>query len=317
MLTKNKIEKLGALCVIISAVLFGLMPLLTKVAYQHGSNAYSVAFGRFFLGAIFLLILTMMIPNCSVKITRKQLLELLKISFFYALMPILLYRSYDYIDSGLATTLHFTYPVVVVLIVAIFFKEHLDRKQVLCTIISIFGIVLLYTPDGQTSTKGVILAILSGVAYAVYIARLGKSDVGRLNPLVLSFWIACFSAFEIGIIGFLTRNISFDMDKTAWAAEVVLALLTTVIALVLFQRGVCLCGEIKASLLSSFEPLTGILVGIIIFHESISAKELIGITAILFAAILLVVPSNRKAENRSDSTTTEIHCNSGRERKNQ
>ena len=84
------------------------------------------------------------------------------------------------------------------------------------------------------------------------------------------------------------------MDQTAWAAEIVLALLTTVIALVLFQRGVYLCGEIKASLLSSFEPLTGILIGIIIFRENLSGRELVGIVSIIIAAIILVVPIKRK-----------------------
>lgn len=294
MLMKNKNEKLGATCVILSAVLFGFMPLLTKVAYQHGSNAYSVAFGRFFIGAIFLFVIILMNPKCKIMITRQQLLEIIRMSFFYALMPILLYCSYDYIDSGLATTLHFTYPVVVVIIVALFYREQFDKKQILCTIISIFGIALLYIPSGQTSTKGIIFAVLSGVAYAIYIVLLGKGKINEIHPFVVSFWIACLSAIEIGTIGILTKNIHFNMDIIAWISEAVLALLTCVAALVLFQRGVYLCGEIKASLLSSFEPLTGILIGITIFHENLTGREMAGIISIIIAAIMLIVPIKRK-----------------------
>lgn len=121
---KSKNEKLGMLFIIISAVLFGFMPLLTKVAYQHGGNAYSVAFGRFFIGAILLLLLILVIPSCKIMVNRIQILELAKLSFFYALMPILLYSSYEYIDSGLATTLHFTYPIIVVVILTLFCKEN-------------------------------------------------------------------------------------------------------------------------------------------------------------------------------------------------
>ncbi|NCB92822.1 MAG: DMT family transporter [Clostridia bacterium] len=293
MLMKNKNERLGMFFVIASAVLFGLMPLLTKVAYQHGSNAYSVAFGRFFIGSVILFLIILCIPNCNIKITRLQLMELVKLSFFYALMPILLYRSYEYIDSGLATTLHFTYPIVVVIIMAVFCKAKPDAKQSLCMCISIVGILLLYTPGGQTSIRGILLAVLSGVTYAFYIVLLGKSRLGELHPLVLSFWIACFSAIEIGTIGCLTKSIRFDMDATAWTAEVILAVLTTVIALVLFQRGVYLCGEIKASLLSSFEPVTGILVGVFVFYEKISWNEMVGIISIIIAAIVLVVPSKK------------------------
>ncbi|MDO4556856.1 MAG: DMT family transporter, partial [Lachnospiraceae bacterium] len=149
-------------------------------------------------------------------------------------------------------------------------------------------------PGGQTSIKGILLAALSGVTYAFYIVLLGKSRLGELHPLVLSFWIACFSAIEIGTIGCLIKSIRFDMDATAWMAEVILAVLTTVIALVLFQRGVYLCGEIKASLLSSFEPVTGILVGVVVFYEKISWNEMVGIISIIIAAIVLVVPFKKK-----------------------
>lgn len=293
MSTKSDNEKLGMLFIIISAVLFGFMPLLAKVAYQHGGNACSVAFGIFFIGTILLLLIILVIPSCKMTVNRIQIIELAKLSFFYALMPILLYGSYEYIDSGLATTLHFTYPIVVVILLALFCKEKPDIKQLFCIATSIVGIACLYTPNGQTNIKGIIFAILSGVAYAVYIVLLGKSKINELHSLVVSFYISLFSAINIGVIGLVTNSIHMNGDGTALATEVILALLTTVIALVLFQRGVYLCGEIKASLLSSFEPLTGILVGIAVFHEVVSWKEVVGIIFILAAAMILVIPARK------------------------
>ena len=47
--------RVGELCVITSAVLFGLMPLFAKIAAEHGSNAYMSALGRFFFGSVVLL----------------------------------------------------------------------------------------------------------------------------------------------------------------------------------------------------------------------------------------------------------------------
>ena len=47
--------RVGELCVVTSAVLFGLMPLFAKIAAEHGSNAYMSALGRFFFGSVFLL----------------------------------------------------------------------------------------------------------------------------------------------------------------------------------------------------------------------------------------------------------------------
>ena len=279
---------------ILSAVLFGMMPLLARIAYAHGSNAYTVAFTRFFFGSIVLSIIIFTLPDCTIKISKNQFLILLKLSLPYAAMPILLYDSYNYIDSGMATTLHFTYPISVMLIMVIFYKTKLETKQVVCMVLCVGGITMLYTPNGQINVHGVFLAVVSGIAYAVYIVLLGKSNAKELNSFVLAFWISTLSTIEIGLIAFFSGNLVFHLDVLGWAAEISMALSATVFALVLFQKGVFLCGELKASLLSTFEPLSGIVIGVIVFHEELSIKEIIGIIGILTAAILLVIPKKEK-----------------------
>ena len=51
---------LGYLYVVISAALFGLMPLFTKTAYRYGSDPYTVSFMRFFY--------TMLVSGCMLKL---------------------------------------------------------------------------------------------------------------------------------------------------------------------------------------------------------------------------------------------------------
>ena len=283
----------GSLYIVLSAVLFGTMPLLAKVAYAHGSNAYTVAFGRFFFGSMILGAVISLLPGCSVKVGKRQLLELFKLSVSYAMMPILLYTSYDYIDSGMATTLHFTYPVAVMLIMVVFCKKKLERKQIFCAALCLAGMALLSSPDSRPSVPGILLAVGSGIVYAVYIVLLGRSTVRELHPFTLAFWMALFSAAEIGAAALVTRNLVFSLDSVGWAMEICMALFTTVFALVLFQKGLFLCGEVKASLLSTFEPLTGIVIGMIAFQEELTPNKILGITGVLMAAILLVLPLDR------------------------
>lgn len=290
---QNQKNHLGILCVITSAILFGTMPLLTRIAYAHGSNAYTVAFGRFFFGSIVLAIICLVLPDCSIKISKDLFLSLLKLSVPYALMPILLYASYTYIGSGMATTLHFTYPVAVMVILAIFCHSRPDAKQLLCAVLCMGGMALLYTPNGQFRVEGILLAVVSGILYAIYIVLLGRSTVKKLHSLVLAFWISLLSTAEIGILSFFSGKLVFRLDTAGWIAEACLALFATVFALVLFQKGVFLCGEIKASLFSTFEPLTGIIIGVAAFHERLEAKELAGMFGILAAAVLLVLPIER------------------------
>lgn len=299
--TKKVNSKTGIIYIILSAVLFGTMPMLAQIAYAHGSNAYTVAFTRFLFGSIVLGIVILALPNCTIKISRSQFLILLKLSVPYALMPILLYVSYTYIDSGMATTMHFTYPVTVMLIMVIFCKVRLNARQIICALLCIGGTAILYTPNGQISVLGILLAVSSGIVYAVYIVLLGQSGVKELHHLVLAFWISLLSTIEIGAIAFISGNLVFSIDAVGWTAEFGMALLATVFALVLFQKGVFLCGEVKASLFSTFEPLTSIIIGVTVFHEVLSMKEIIGIIGILISAVLLVIPiKNYRNSNKSE-----------------
>ncbi len=293
---RNIKSQIGVIYVLLSAILFGTMPLLARIAYAHGSNAYTVAFGRFFFGSIVLGVVTLFVPDCTVKISKSQFLTLVKLSVPYALMPILLYVSYIYINSGMATTLHFTYPIAVMLSMVVFCKTRLDTKQIICAVLCVGGMALLYIPNGQMSVRGILLAVGSGIVYAVYIVLLGRSTVKELHSFVLAFWISLLSAIEIGLIALFSGHLVSHLDAVGWAAEASLALFATVFALVLFQKGVFLCGEVKASLFSTFEPLTGIVIGVFIFHEALSMKEIVGMIGILAAAVLLVVPT-KKAKN--------------------
>ena len=52
------------------------------------------------------------------------------------------------------------------------------------------------------------------------------------------------------------------------------------------QKGVFLCGEVKASLLSNFEPMTGVAIGILLLGETLTLRSAAGIAGILIAAAL-------------------------------
>lgn len=282
-------KQAGSLYVILSAALFGMMPLIAKIAYAHGGNAYTVAFGRFLFGAAILGIVVLLLPGHTLKISAKQAAELFKLSLSYAATPILLYSSYNYIDSGAATSLHFTYPVAVMLIMAAFCKKKPGKRQIICAALCVAGLALLFSPENGMSALGMILALASGLVYAVYIVLLGRSSAKGLQPLTLAFWISLFSAAEIGAAAALTKNLTLSFDKTGLFAILAMALFATVFALVLFQVGLFIIGEVKASILSTFEPLTGILIGIIAFDERLSLSSFLGIACILAAVILLVI----------------------------
>lgn len=274
---------------ILSAVLFGTMPFFTETAYAYGCNAYTVAFGRFLVGALGSGLIIILLPNIDFRVTRSEFQKLTRLSVFYAATPVLLYEAYRGISTGLATTLHFTYPVIVMMIGAVVFRNRLHTRQIICLFICIAGITCFYTPGQAENVSGMALAIASGFAYALYILFLGRSGLQRLHVMVVTFWISLLSATEIGLVALAGGKLTLFIPWQGWLAIVGLGLFATVLALALFQLGVFLCGDVKASLLSTFEPLTGVILGVLVFHETLTPRIIAGITLILLSTLLLVM----------------------------
>ena len=258
-----------------------------------------MAFGRFFFGSIMLGIVLIFFPQKHIIVQRGIWLDFLWMGLFYAATPLLLFQSYNYMDSGIATILHYAYPVVVILLIWIFRNEQLSKLQWICSILCAGGVLCFYTPGSAMNFYGSIMALLSGVFYAAYIVLLGKSAIRNIAPMLMTFWISIISSVVLGGLALLKGELIWKMPAQGWTAEIFLALTSTVLAVSLFQKGIILCGEVKASLLSTFEPLTSIVIGIVFFHELLTLHAIVGICCILLAVILLI--STAKTGKRFNS----------------
>ena len=113
----------GKLFLILSAFFYGILPIFASVAYRGGINGVTLSFLRSFM-SIPLLFIMIKADKKSLKLTKKQIKSIINLGIVGGALPILLlYLSYNYIPTGLATTLHFIYPLVIVIASAILYHE--------------------------------------------------------------------------------------------------------------------------------------------------------------------------------------------------
>lgn len=282
----------GYLFVILSAVIFGSMPLMAKYIYAGGGNAISLVFYRSFL-ALPLIFIIMKSSNkgVSIKITLDELKKIfILVMGGSALTPVLLYNSYNYVSSGIATTIHFIYPIFVLIGCAILFKEKITLVKALCVLLCTAGILLL-SNLGQigdsTDLIGIGLSFASGITFAFYVIYLDKSGLKSMNQFELGFYMAIITAIAVLIYAAFTKTFTYSMTPGSWILTFIFANLVTVGAVVLFQTGIRYIGPQKASILSTFEPITSILTGILFLGEPLSFKTGVGIVLILISVVLL------------------------------
>lgn len=278
----------GYLCVILSAVIFGCMPVMAQIIYGGGGNALSLVFFRslFALPALFLLMVRTEKKNIGV--SWKTLLKITILTGFgLALTPIFLFTSYNYVSSGTAMVIHFVYPVLVLLGCTLFFHERIGKVKLLCVLICTSGIALLCDLSAGGRPLGMILAFISGITYSFYIIYLDKSNLKTMGHFKLGFYCALITSVLLLLYTLFTGTLTLSMTPAAWGTAVLFANIVTVGAVVLFQLGIKKAGPQNAAILSAFEPLTSLIIGILFLGEAINLRMGIGVILILASVIML------------------------------
>ncbi|HWP51397.1 MAG TPA: DMT family transporter [Clostridia bacterium] len=279
----------GCVYIILSAVIFGCMPLMAKNIYAEGVNAISLVLLRNVL-ALPVLYLLLRAKKISIRPAGGQIKCIALLGLFGSVLtPALLFYSYNYISSGMATTLHFVYPVFVLLGCAVFFHDKIGPVKCCCVLLSSVGMLFFYTPGEAAQFFGMALAVISGVAYAVYIIYLDKSGMGKENPFKVGFGMAAVCTLFLGSGITLTGNLTLPKTAFGWALCFFFAMTIVVGAVVLFQMGAAIVGPQRAAILSTFEPITGIVVGILALNEPFGFKTALGSVLIIASVVLLTV----------------------------
>ena len=283
----------GFIQVILSAVIFGTMPFFAKNIYAMGGNAVTLCVHRFGFSIPFLYLMARYGRRKSFALTLAQGKKLLVLSVSLAATPLLLFSSYNYISSGMATTLNFIYPVAVVAICALCYRERLERIKLFCCVLCVAGMLCFYTPGEKSGLLGMILALGSGITYAIYMVYYAKSGLAEMDSYVLTFYLSLFSSIILLGYALLRGELVFYSSPVTWGMAVFFAFMVSILATIFFQNGIRAVGPQTAGLLSTFEPLTGVLIGIMVFSEPMTPKIAGGILCILCSIILLTL-SDRK-----------------------
>lgn len=279
--------KKGYIYTALSAIIFGLMPLLTKIIIARGATSLTIPFFRVFYVTI-VLFFVLKIKKIDLHLEKRDLLSAILTSIFGSgLTIIILNESYNYVDTGIATSLHFLYPLFVAILCCFFYGEKIKKKQILSLSFALIGIIC-FMSKGNGSLFGYFLAIASGLTYAFYLVKMDKSGLVKMNALKLSFYLALFTTIEIFTMNLFMQDVVFKMDVLSYTLLLVLALSSSFLATVLLQKGVLLLGSTRASFICLLEPVTSMIVGILWLNEALTFNKGLGGLAIIISLIIFL-----------------------------
>lgn len=298
---KNQLYK-GILFTTASAVIFGFTPILARISYDGGANGITMTFLRcLFALPVLLVILKMKGIPLAVEPGSRVPVCLCGIFGAFATTATL-YGSYSYIPVGMATTLHFIYPVLVNLGCVLIFKERVTMKKMMALVCGITGIFLFMDKfsAGSGSGTGIFLALISGLFFSIHMIVMDKSEVKDMYYFKLSFYLCLFGAVLSGIYGGLTDQLTFRLTGQAWLFAFFVSLFVSVGAITLLQMGVRYIGASSAAILSTLEPITSVVLGVLVLGEYFTVRKIEGCICIL-ASVVLIAFSGKNHEPSTEA----------------
>lgn len=276
---------------IIASASYGTNPLFALPLYNLGIGTNSILFYRYFLAVAIYLIWIKFIKKVSIKITQKEFIILLLLGMFFSMSSLTLFDSFRYIEVGIACTILFIYPIIVVILMALFFGEKITKRVIVSIFLTFTGIILLYKgkADSVLNIRGVLMVLLSAVLYAFYIVGVKNiSIIKHMKTEKLNFYVMLFGLMiYIFNLKFCTKL--QILDKPIMLMCVLgLALFPTVISIETINIAIKLIGSTKTAILGALEPLTAIIIGVIVFNEQLSIRIIIGVILILSGVTLIV-----------------------------
>lgn len=278
----------GCIFAVLSAIIYGCMPLMAKYIYADGVTPFTLVFLRNLFSVVPLGILAFR-EQKTLKAPLRMLPEVGLIALLgCCLTPILLFSSYQFIASGSATVFHFAYPTLVVVAEILFLRKKVHASSIISVLLCTVGISLFYTPQETFSFTGSALSLLSAVTFAAYVVMLSRFDRSRLSGFLFTFYIILMSSIAAFIICIATNNLVLPSTLSGWGLCVLFSLLVTTCAVVLFQQSAFLIGGEGTSILSTLEPITSVVIGVVIFREPFGPRLLIGTILVIAASIVTV-----------------------------
>lgn len=276
----------GIICAALSAVCFGMLAVLGKLAFAKGFVAAEILQYRFGIGALLLLAYFAVFNRSVLRARPKTILKAVFLGVvLYPVQSMTFMSSLKYIPAATTSLILYFYPVAVSLLSALLFKTRLDRVVLLSLLLLVAGCGLVFYDAflRSISHTGLLLATVSMLIFSVYLIVLEVLLRGE-SPLTISVYCVLSAAVVYTI---MCPPVRFpDLDLATKGLTLALGIVPTALAVTLLYRAVELIGSARASICSTLEPITTVLASALVLGEDVVAIQVLGMGLILAGVIL-------------------------------
>ncbi len=291
---QNKEEAAGRFVAIfwllLSSGLVAFLPITAKLAYQGGSEPYTVLALRSTIAVALLglaLLITRRIPRMPRRLLPTSLIASLgAASFLYGF-----YNAIVTIDIGLAMLITYLYPILLAVIEHVTGRTPFTPFRIFWSLAALTGLAIMISADlSSLDPAGLAFAFLGmlGITLGTLASMRLVWDIGVLEA---NFYTTLFSVPLFFLALFLFGSMQLPQTGVGWLGILGNAFAATT-AWICFILGAKIIGTARASMITTIEPLLAVVMAILVFEEVLTTLQWFGLALVLFALSVLESPKS-------------------------
>ena len=284
-------KKKAFAAVLAAGTFWGFMGLFARNLYAAGFGPLEVAQTRITTGLVLVGLYLLIFHRSLLKIRLRDIWCFLGTGIVSLLLfSVCYFSAMNYTSLAVAAILLYTAPFFVMLMSLFLFREKLTARKIAALLLAFAGCVLVSGIGGDTSVSwtGILLGLGSGFFYALY-SIFGRYAINRgYGAWTMTFYTFLFCAIGCAFLAdwrLIGVTIVSNSTMPLWILG--LGFVTAFLPYVLYSYGMEHMESSKASILASVEPVVSALVGVFVFHETMTAVGVLGIALVLGAIVVL------------------------------
>lgn len=288
---QNKTLK-GVLLVGLGASSYGMLASFVKMAYQEGYTTAEVSGAQFSLGLLAFLIFNIFIllkkNNTEVKISKKQISQLILAGTSMGFTSVFYYLSVKYVPVSIGIVLLMQTVWMGVLLEMLLDKKRPSLQKIISVVITLIGTILatnLLHNNLSLDWRGFFWGILAAAAFTTTMFSANRIAT-EISSIKRSFFMLIGGTIIVIAFALITQVTPFNLTIfTKWG--IVLALFGTIIPPFLLNTGFPLTGIGLGSIVSALELPVSVTMAYFLLSEEINLGQWTGILLIIIAIILM------------------------------
>lgn len=289
---------IGIALAFVGSILYSTKAIFVKLAYQYDVDAVTLLLLRMLFSLPFYLGIAIYLTrkSDSYRLNRKDYQQLFFLGIVgYYLSSYLDFKGLEYITASLERLILFIYPTFVVLLGYFFFKEKINRSQVLALILTYVGIVVVFIGNDdilhqQNLIIGSTLIVLCSILFAIYMVGSGQL-LPRLGTWRFTSYALTISSIAV-ILHYTIDNRGigdFDYPLPVFGYSFLMATISTVIPTLLISESIRRIGASNVAIIASVGPISTITLAWIFLDERLMILQILGGILVLLGVVFISV----------------------------